>query len=80
MLDHAEVLISGDKRPQGPSLMDLMGGTAGRGIDLTPRNLPVELLASMLSQQSGQQVRPGNIREWGVCSGRAEGEQEPLLS
>jgi hypothetical protein len=62
MLDHAEVLISGDKRPQGPSLMDLMGGTAGRGIDLTPRNLPIELLASMLSQQSGQQVRPGNVR------------------
>ncbi|EDQ84855.1 uncharacterized protein MONBRDRAFT_29825 [Monosiga brevicollis MX1] len=64
MLDHTAVQIQGNKggSSQIPGLMDVMGAAMGRGLEATPREIPLDMLANMLSQQTGHTVRPGNIR------------------
>eukprot|EP00051_Salpingoeca_urceolata_P025125 m.446114 g.446114 ORF g.446114 m.446114 type:complete len:394 (+) comp20307_c4_seq3:1732-2913(+) len=71
LLDHTALIItggsSGGAGGAGPSLMDLMGAVTGdggaHGRDFKPRELPLDMLCQMLTQQSGKRVAPGNIRQ-----------------
>eukprot|EP00052_Salpingoeca_macrocollata_P004955 m.44569 g.44569 ORF g.44569 m.44569 type:complete len:428 (-) comp14567_c0_seq1:79-1362(-) len=66
MLDHdkLEIQIGGATQVQGGgNMMDLMTSIlGGRELQQKPREIPLDLLAQMLSQRTGQRVAPGNIR------------------
>ena len=46
-----------------PGFTQIMGGSAGRGIDITPREISIGLLSEMLSAQFGTDVHEGNLTE-----------------
>eukprot|EP00898_Chlorokybus_atmophyticus_P006574 jgi/Chlat1/6918/Chrsp52S06592 len=67
MLDHAEIVISGDKggakASSGTDMMSVLLGSLG-GRDYMPKNrsLDVASLANILTARTGQQVAPNNVR------------------